>query len=73
MQQQSQRRRAGIIEEQIQSSLLLGINTSKRKRGARNSQRTTNGIYIRGGCHLQGNLVNTNGVFPPDGVRDQER
>ena len=64
MQQQSQCRRAAIIEEKIQSSLLLGINTSKRKRGARNSQRTTNGIYIRGGCHLQGNLVNTNGVFP---------
>ena len=64
MQQQSQCRRAAIIEEKIQSSLLLGINTSKRKRGARNSQRTTNSIYIRGGCHLQGNLVNTNGVFP---------
>jgi len=68
MQRWSRSRQAGIIERTRnsgRSNLLLGINTNERKRGTRNSQRTTNAIYTRGGCHLQGNVVvNADGVFP---------
>ena len=67
MQRQNQCRRAGVIERTRnlgKSNLLLGINISECKQGTRNSQRTTNVIYKRGGCHLQGNLVNADAVFP---------
>ena len=68
MQRQSQCRRAGLIERtrnSRQSNLLLGINTSERVRGTRNSQGITNATYTGGGCHLQGNLVvNANSIFP---------
>ena len=62
MQRRSQCRRAGIIDstkkfEAVQSSAGNQHQTNERKRGTRNSQRTTNTIYTRGGCHLQGNLV----------------
>ena len=69
MQQQSQCRLAGIIEEQIQSSLLLGINTSKRKHGARNMQRTTNGIYIRGAATCKASLWTPTAFSPGWSVR----
>ena len=67
MQRGSWCRRAGTIEstkKSGQSNLLVGINTNERKTGTRNSQQTINTIYTRGGCHLQGNLVNADGVFP---------
>ena len=71
MQQRGRSRRAGILESTKKSGLsdhLLGINTNERKRGTRNSQRTINTIYTRGGCHLQGNLV----VNTLDGVRERD-